>query len=287
MNGISKLLSTDGFITVNKTLIRELGLHEAIILGELCSEYNYWEKCNKLEDDMFYSTRDNIEYNTGLNEHYQRKALKTLQDAGIIISKRKGIPAVTYYKIDFDKILTLLSTRCERSEHLEVNPVDLNNNKQTKIEKQKNNSKELVQNSPSFEFGRKPKVRESLYTKCVHMIDEFISQHNCGNPVRQKLISYLNYRLQINDKPLYVNMWKGMLNKLDKLHQEGYGYEPIIDYCIERGYLSFYPPANCYTETTNKPWEDGVNSVAYTDEELAELRKLDAEREARGMRTRF
>lgn len=162
---------------------------------------------------------------------------------------------------------------------------DIFTNNDTKINK--TNSKELVQNSPSFELGRKPKVRESLYTKCVHMIDEFISQHNCGNPVRQKLISYLNYRLQINDKPLYVNMWKGMLNKLDKLHREGYGYEPIIDYCIERGYLSFYPPANCYTETTNKPWEDGVNSVAYTDEELAELRKLDAEREAKGMRTRF
>ena len=42
MDGISKLLSSDGFIVVNKNLIRELGLHEAIIIGELCSEYNYW-----------------------------------------------------------------------------------------------------------------------------------------------------------------------------------------------------------------------------------------------------
>ena len=286
MNGISKLLSTDGFITVNKTIIRELGLHEAIMIGELCSEYNYWEKCNKLENDMFYSTRDNIEYNTGLSEHFQRKALKTLQEKEIISIEKRGLPAVNYYKINFDKLLILLSTSASSREQLKIESVNLNN-KQTKIKEEKTNSKELVQNPPTFELGRKPKVRESLYTKCVHMIDEFISQHNCGNPVRQKLISYLNYRLQINDKPLYVNMWKGMLNKLDKLHQEGYGYEPIIDYCIERGYLSFYPPANCYTETTNKPWEAGVKSVAYTDEELAELRRIDAEREAKGLRTKF
>ena len=287
MNGVSKLLSTDGFIAVNKTLIRELGLHEAIILGELCSEYNYWEKCNKLEDDMFYSTRDNIEYNTGLNEHYQRKALKTLQDAGIITAKRKGLPAVNYYKIDFNKILTLLSTRSERNEELEVNPVNLNNNKQTKIKEDKNNSKELLQNSPTFEFGKSKPKRESLFTKCVNLVDEFIDKHNCGNPVRQKLLSYLNYRLSVKEKPLYVNMWKGMLAKLDKLHQEGYGYEPVIDYCLERGYLSFYPPTGCYSDVKEKPWEKGVKSYTYTEEEKEELEKREQEMIARGERVWF
>lgn len=289
MSGISKLLSTDGFITVNKTIIRELGLHEAIMIGELCSEYNYWEKCNKLENDMFYSTRDNIEYNTGLSEHFQRKALKTLQEKEIISTEKRGLPAVNYYKINFDKLLILLNTSASSREQLEIESVNLNNNKQTKIKKEKTNSKELVQNSkkPTFEFG-KPKSKEpNLFIKCVDMIDDYVMKHNCGNPVRSKLIEYLRFRLEVKDKPLYTNMWKGMLNKLDKLHQEGYGYEPIIDYCIERGYLSFYPPANCYTETTNKPWEDGVNSVAYTDEELAELRRIDAEREAKGMRTKF
>ena len=47
MNSISKLLSTDGYIQVNKALIKKIGLHEAIIIGELCSEYNYWEEQNK------------------------------------------------------------------------------------------------------------------------------------------------------------------------------------------------------------------------------------------------
>lgn len=152
----------------------------------------------------------------------------------------------------------------------------------TKKENIKNNSKELLQNSPIFEFGKQKPKRESLFTQCVNLADEFIDKHNCGNPVRRKLISYLNYRLSVKDKPLYVNMWKGMLNKLDKLHQEGYGYEPIIDYAIERGYLSFYPPAGCYNDIKEKPWEKGVKSDTYTEEEYREMIKEREEMIARG-----
>ena len=289
MNGISKLLSTDGFIQVNKTLIKKLGLHEAIIIGELCAEYNYWEEHGKLEDDMFYSTRDNIEENTGLNDHYQRKALTSLKDAGIISICKKDVPAKNYYKIHFDKLLILLSSSSSRDEELEVHEMNLNNNKQTKIDKQRNNSKELLQNS-DFQFGKSKPKKESLFTKCVTLTDDFISQHNCGNPIRKKLIEYLNYRLSIKDKPLYTNMWKGMLNKLDLLHKEGYAYEAIIDFCLERGYLSFYPPSNFSKQldvTKGKAWEENVSCRQATEEELAEIERLNKERKAKGLRVTF
>ena len=249
------------------------------------------EKLTLLEKIIFVEidSLDNENHCVAGNEYFATFCNCSESKVSKAIKKLKDLNMIE--EVSFDgrhRKIRVVKSIIESSKKYEAESQNLqSNNIDNKQENKKNNSKELLQNSPSFEFGRKPKVRESLYTKCVHMIDEFISQHNCGNPVRQKLISYLNYRLQINDKPLYVNMWKGMLAKLDKLHQEGYGYEPIIDYCIERGYLSFYPPANCYTETTNKPWEDGVNSVAYTDEELAELRRIDAEREAKGMRTKF
>ena len=67
MNGIISLLSNSGYIIVNKTIIKKLGLHEAIIIGELCSEYIHWEKMNKLEDNYFYSTRENCDVITGLS----------------------------------------------------------------------------------------------------------------------------------------------------------------------------------------------------------------------------
>lgn len=128
MNTISKLLAVDGYIVVNKELIKQLGLHEAIIIGELCSEYNYWDAHEKLKNDMFYSTRENIEKNTGLNEHYQRKAFATLQEYEVIKIEKKGLPAVNYYKINFDKLFSLLSTSAPRDEGLVVENMDLNNN---------------------------------------------------------------------------------------------------------------------------------------------------------------
>lgn len=279
MNGISKLLSTNGFIQVNKALIKKLGLHEAILIGEFCAEYNYWEERNMLDDGYFYSTRDNIEENTGLSEHYQRKALSTLYELGIITIEKRGLPAKNYYKINFDVLLSIIEeSSCQRRRQQDTESVNLNNNKQTKSKKEnKNSSKEELQ-SGNFQFGSKqskPK-KESLFTKCINQIDAFVDRNNCDNSVRRKLISYLNFRLEVKDKPLYTNMWKGLLNKLETLNKEGYDYETVISYSLERGYLSFYAPNNFSSGSVkNKPWEQGVKSETYTEEEKRELEKIE------------
>ena len=79
-----ELLSNTGYIMVNKTLIKRIGLHEALMLGELCSEYSYWKSTGKLDEEgYFFSTRENIEENIGLSSFQQRKALTTLKDEWI------------------------------------------------------------------------------------------------------------------------------------------------------------------------------------------------------------
>lgn len=106
---LSSLLASSKYIIVNKDLIQTLGLYEAILLGELCSEYTYWESTNQLEDnDYFYSTRDNLQKNTGISPHFQRLALKSLEEKEIIFTKKRGIPCKTYYKIDESKIIEYL-----------------------------------------------------------------------------------------------------------------------------------------------------------------------------------
>lgn len=50
MNSIISMLAADNYIVVNRDLARELGLNVSILLGELCSEYNYYEKVGQLED---------------------------------------------------------------------------------------------------------------------------------------------------------------------------------------------------------------------------------------------
>ena len=76
---IIDLLANNGYIVLNKTVMKAIGLHEAILLGELCSEYVYWRKRDELEDGYFYSTRENIEEQTMLSVYQQRKAIKNLK----------------------------------------------------------------------------------------------------------------------------------------------------------------------------------------------------------------
>lgn len=168
------------------------------------------------------------------------------------------------------------------SQNLQSNNIDNSTNNK------KNNSKELLQKS-NFEFGKQKTNKQSLYIKCVSLIDSY-DFSSWGN-IRKLLIDYLQFRLSVKDKPLYFNMWKGILNKLSEMCDDNImTYEAVIKQSIERGYLSFYP-VNSYSKDydirVGKPWEEGVKSERYTEEELAELDALEKEREARGMRTRF
>lgn len=108
MKILMNLLSNSGYIIVNKEIIKKLGLHEAIILGEMCSEYSYWEKNKKLENGYFFSTRENIENNTGLSPYQQREPFKKLVQMGIILEKLKGMPQLKWYSLDMDRLYDLL-----------------------------------------------------------------------------------------------------------------------------------------------------------------------------------
>lgn len=227
---ISELLATDGYIPVNKKLIKVLGLHEAIIIGELCSEYNYWKNKGELIEGSFYSTRENIEENTGLSEHYQRKAFENLIQTEIISVIRRGIPSKNYYIIDFNKLSEALTTSCLSRRQLVIDPVDLNNNKQINI----NNKDIITINSNNTEFLGKIKntKKKSLYDKCYDLILEFTN--NVG--LIDALTEYLKMRLQMKDKPLYENSWKGMLKKLADMDNQ----IDVVNTSIERGWASFF-----------------------------------------------
>lgn len=133
---ILQLLASDSYITVNKYLINALGLEESIIFGELASEYNYWFTKEELKDGYFYSTIENMQEKTTLSPHKQRKALKNLEEAGLINVKVQGMPATRYIKINYDAVVKIfnnqllknLTTRCEKNEQLDVKKFNGNNN---------------------------------------------------------------------------------------------------------------------------------------------------------------
>lgn len=101
---VTKLIASTGFITVNKALAKKFGLYEAIILGCLCSKYEYHKEHESLTHDMyFYNTIKNFEDETTLSESQQRKAIKHLEELNVISTKRakneKG-DVVKYFRIN-------------------------------------------------------------------------------------------------------------------------------------------------------------------------------------------
>ena len=142
------LLSATNFITVNRAVVKIIGLDAAVVLGELASEYLYWEERGGLEDGYFYSTVENLEERTCLTAYEQRIALAKLQTAGWIDVKKKGMPAKRYIKLFEDKITEALynmpssnlTTSRENFLRQDVKNFDANNNITNNNKQIKNNA---------------------------------------------------------------------------------------------------------------------------------------------------
>ena len=102
------LLSSTAFIVLNKQLAKQVGLKEAVLLADLISKEEYFIS-KGMTDGWFFNTEANIEADTTLNPYHQRKCLKTLREFKIIETKRMGIPAKQYFKINEEQVMQILN----------------------------------------------------------------------------------------------------------------------------------------------------------------------------------
>ena len=124
---MKNLLSSTAFIILNKELARKIGLKEAILLADLISKEEYFMKNGTISDGWFFNTESNIEADTTLNPYSQRKCLKTLRKYEIIETKRKGIPAKQYFKINESTVVQILNNLSNKDS------TTINKNKEIKI----------------------------------------------------------------------------------------------------------------------------------------------------------
>lgn len=203
--GILNLLSSDNYIVVNKSLIRIIGLEASVLLGNLASEYDYWSEREELVDGFFFSTIENIENKTGLTPYQQRQAIQKLTELGIVESKKMGIPAKRYIRINEQQVVSLFNdkklknctTGGKKTEQQEVKKLNSNkniNNKTIKEDKKEERKKELT-----FD-----EILDS-----VSIIEE--------NPdLRDTFIDFIKMRKLIK-KPLTDRALKGIINDTYKL----------------------------------------------------------------------
>ena len=171
-DSIVNMLANDNYIVVNRCLIKKIGLKESIILGELASEFNYYQKNNLLDEDgYFYSTIENIQESTSLSSYEQKKCLDNLVSMNIVDVVLKGIPAKRHIKINSAQLLNLFSKNLNPSfrkiKKLVSENLGTNNNN--------NNNKENINiNINTKERFKKPTLQE--------IEDYCLERHSSVNP---------------------------------------------------------------------------------------------------------
>ena len=131
------LLSSTAFLVVNKELAKQIGLNETVLLADLISKEQYFKEKEYSNYEMggwFFNTAKNIQDDTTLTSHQQRKAVKNLKSLGIIETKLIGIPAKQHFKINENKLLSYFTTSYSKSEQQVVKKTQtINKNKEITI----------------------------------------------------------------------------------------------------------------------------------------------------------
>ena len=241
MSILMSILSNDGYIILNKYVMKALGLHEAILLGELCSEYIYWYKGEKLQDGFFYSTRENIEKETTLSPFQQRQALKKLTEMGLVEILEKDMPKKTYYKVDEEKVYRFLletdlnltevkkfndktsnnlTSSDEKIKHKEVEKLDINNNN---INNNINNNN-ILSNLITGETEQKEKMGyEEIFKQNIEydILVQDIKNKELIKNITDIAVETLNTtkpKIYINSEPKSIEIVRSQLLKLNPMH---------------------------------------------------------------------
>lgn len=226
-------------------------------------------------DSEFFGSRRYIAEMFNITLPTVDKALKSLITKGLLIKdsiRRNNLDFITYkvslYPIKNEEEKNFIPYK----KFLYINNKNNNTNTISINKENKTNTKVLVD---------KPK-KQNKFSKCEDEINEFTDDVE----LRDLLIQYLKMRLEIRDKPMYINQWKGLLNKLNKLSVNIGEQKDIVQQSLDRGYASFYK-INTRKRINNESWNINVTSQSYTDDELEKLDEQEKELNARGIRTRF
>jgi len=199
--------------------------------GILMSQLMYWFS----KKDVFYKTDADIAEETLLSENELRSAKKKIKKLDFIKIIRKGIPAKTYYKIDWEKYETSLvkftkqAELKEQTQFSEIHETKKNNNFNTE-----------TTTETTTETNKKINKKETYTlpeTVDAELFEDYLS---------------LRKTLKAPNTPRAIN---GLIDKLIKFKAQGCDLNEIISTSYENGWKSFFVPKpqsnNRVTNNTN------------------------------------
>ena len=161
---MKNLLSSTAFLVVNKELAKQIGLHEVVLLADLISKEQYFIENNQLNEGWFFNTSKNIQADTTLTSHQQRKCIKSLKSLGIIETKLIGIPAKQHFKINENKLLSYFTTSYSKSEEQDVKKTQtINKNKEIIINNNIPIWEQFIIEVDSLEYSKEIKTEFTEY----------------------------------------------------------------------------------------------------------------------------
>lgn len=229
---------------------------------------------------------DNENHCTASNEYFAEfcscseskvsKAIKKLKDLGMIedVLPFDG----RHRRLRVAKNARQGSKKCY-ADWQKMLPSNIDNN--TNSKKDNSNKLELSTKNSDFLQHDKP-VKQSLYAQCVALINAKTEDEE----VRKVLEDWLRMLLEKykdRNKTLYKNVFKGKLNMLDNFSEEE--WKDVILYNLQKGYEGFYPIRGNRKE--EKPWEDGVKSINYSEQEKQDTLDWQDEMRKKGVRVDF
>lgn len=223
---IISLLAADNFITVNRSIVKALGLEAAVLLGEFASEATYWEEGEQTEDGFFYSTIENVEERTSLSVYQQKNAIAVLVENNLIEVKRMGMPARRYIKINERGIADLLTNKIASFS-------------QTRCRKTNKQDCEFFATNKTINKKTKEKDKREGYTD-AEVLDSFPIVKN--NPeIRDALLDFIQMRKKIK-KPICTE--RALRLNISTAINLSYG-DPdvmlsIIDQSLRNSWQGFY-----------------------------------------------
>lgn len=117
---VRRSLLQDAYFTVNKHLIKELGLNEAIVLTALIDYHKFLESRDRKDYDWFPLKKEALQETINIGRHSLNMAIQDLVQKGLIKeSKLQGIPPTKSYFIDYertDNVLRSPSSICENQQ---------------------------------------------------------------------------------------------------------------------------------------------------------------------------
>ena len=271
------LLSTDNYIVVNRVLIQKLGLHSAVLLGELANEYLYFSNRNELtEDGFFYSTVKNVKERTGLSDSQQRSALTAMENMGILQVEQRGMPAKRYiklYEIVLENMLSVRTSSLKIEEQVLKKLKTKNNNIKNNLSNTNvledsisNNINIIAENSEK----EKPH-KKNLYEQCVDLVNKIAYDDH----IKDVLVEFLKYHIskyRADGQSYRYNIFSQQMDKLMNIDKEQ--WEWVIRTTMQRGYKGLFIPDKNEVKKKTFITDEGVSSKKYTKEELEEVNKL-------------